>query len=210
MQPRISTAIAKRFELPVLDFNWGKITDGTDIPPPLDPPVAKAHHAANQPGTQTLDVKNSNTPNSVAQSAPENGNLVGTKRAAEDTFISPVGSSRQGSLRRFFSRATIDNNHAEGQLRSSENGSVTSSSLPGSQSGLIVVDERKLKRGSTWFKRLKAADQTGRRASLFSDDTSRIVTPRDFSAPPPPMIPELDDLKNGGGSLGNDLFNHIK
>lgn len=235
-----------RFELPALNLNFGSITDGTDIPPPPDSPIEKpkpveqpkpvekkpvpadAPPKLDLPGI--IDTKKVEPvverPASVAQSTT-NGNLAGTKRAAEEISPSPsVSSNRPGSLRRLLSRTLLNNTFAEGQQQQQQHqqpppsaGNATvinGGSRPPSRAGASFVDERKSKRASGWFKRLRGGD-SNKRASLVFDHqpstpttTSTTMNPPKPSGPPPPMIPELTDLEKDHGSLGGDLFKNIK
>lgn len=201
-----------RFELPALNLDLGNITDGTDIPPPPKSPVEKP---ASKPAKKEEKPKaTSATDESEKTDGPEapavrgqNGNIAGTKRPADD--MPPSSGTlpdRQGSLRlrRLLSGTFLNNSYAEGQL--------SSGSRPPSRGGSSFMDERKSKRSSGWFKRLRGGDS--KRSSLIfeqgSDRNGSISTPKKPSGPPPPMIPELKDLEKDEGSLGGDLFKNIK
>ncbi|KAM0561174.1 hypothetical protein ACHAPJ_003678 [Fusarium lateritium] len=224
-----------RFQLPALNLNFGSITDGTNIPPPPDSPVQKVptppqtpppvkevktepeKEAVKEPVQDTYskviedDSKDTPQPSITASS---NGNLAGTKRYAdEDAPLSPAASSRQGSIRRLFSRTMLNNSYAEGQI--SSNGSVPAGGLarPASQGGASYLDERKSRRTSGWFRRMRTGDSvTNKRAStmFMEEEPPRAPTPKKPSGPPPPMIPELSDIEKDNGSLGSDLFKNIK
>ncbi|KAF4445707.1 hypothetical protein F53441_10581 [Fusarium austroafricanum] len=220
-----------RFQLPALNLNFGSITDGTDIPPPPESPVQKVptppqtpppvkdgkDEPNKEPGQDTHDSvaedvsKNTPQPSITASS---NGNLAGTKRYADDDApLSPAASSRQGSIRRLFSRTMLNNTYAEGQI--SSNGSVpatASLARPNSQGGASCLDERKSRRTSGWFRRMRTGETVpNKRAStMFMEEPPRAPTPKKQSGPPPPMIPELTDLEKDNGSLGSDLFKNIK
>ncbi|CAG9940793.1 unnamed protein product [Clonostachys rosea f. rosea IK726] len=102
----------------------------------------------------------------------------------------------------------------EGHLAS--NGGVAASidgSRPASRSGNSILDERKSKRASGWFKRLRGGES--KRSSLVlsqesTASTTTIPVTNKPSGPPPPMIPELKEFNKDEGSLGNDLFKNIK
>ena len=223
---------SSRFQLPALNLNFGSITDGTDIPPPPESPVQKVptppqtpppvkeakDEAPKQPAQDTYNSVTEDVSNSTPQpsvTASSNGNLAGTKRNADDDApLSPAASSRQGSIRRLFSRTMLNNSYAEGQI--STNGSVQSPppgyARPASQGGASYLDERKSKRTSGWFRRMKTGETTpNKRAStMYMEEAPRATTPKKQSGPPPPMIPELTDIEKDNGSLGSDLFKNIK
>lgn len=232
----------KRFELPALNFNFGSITDGTDIPPPLDSPVIEAKEpeptiahapAAAAAATPAPKIERKAVPSLITEAnqgqqgtgsatvekpTQSNGNIAGTKRRADDVPPSPATSGRQGSLRRLLSRTLLNNSYAEGHL-STTNGtngnaappSVASSSRPVSHSGNSFQDERKAKRSSGWFRRLRGGDSSKRSSMVFEQQQVPDMTRKASVNPPPPMIPELKDLEKDQGSLGGyDLFKNIK
>lgn len=205
-----------RFELPALNLNFGSITDGTNIPPPPDSPVKAPTPPATPPPISDATkingqdaLKNGGTEAGQGiKVSPTNGNLAGTKRAADDEVpLSPAASSRQGSIRRLFSRTKLNNSYAEGQLSSNGNLTPGTISRPDSRSGASFLDDRKSRRSSGWFRRLRSTDSV-KRSSLMFEQTP--TTPTKPAGPPPPMIPELKDLEKDDGSLGNDLFKNIK
>ena len=203
-------AASGRFELPALNLDFGSITDGTDIPPPPDSPVEKP---AEKPEASAKDKEAGKDAAAAEKTAGEkagaNGNLAGTKRPADDVPPSPTTSTRAGSIRRLLSRTLLNNSYAEGTARNG-NGEAAASvndSRPQSRSGGSFIDDRKAKRSSGWFRRLRGGES--KRSSLqFEQSTSS--TPTKASGPPPPMIPELKDLEKDDGGLGNDLFKNIK
>ncbi|KAF5019694.1 hypothetical protein F66182_8291 [Fusarium sp. NRRL 66182] len=230
-----------RFQLPALNLNFGSITDGTNIPPPPDSPVQKVptppqtpppakeakeelvkEETEKDPVQDTYSRVTEDAPKDTPQpsiTASSNGNFAGTKRYAdEDAPLSPAASSRQGSIRRLFSRTMLNNSYAEGQI--SSNGSVpaaaaaaaTSVARPTSQGGSSYLDERKSKRTSGWFRRMRTGETApNKRAStMFMEEPPHSPTLKKTSGPPPPMIPELSDLEKDNGSLGSDLFKNIK
>ncbi|KAK0390858.1 hypothetical protein NLU13_0361 [Sarocladium strictum] len=199
MPARVNDTPSSRFELPALDLNFGSITDGTDIPPPPDSPVQKE---PTPPQTPRLDAKANKQVKSVTKAAPltagkqatSNGNLAGTKRPADDVPPSPTASARPGK-----------------GIQSNGNGSVAASvSRPISRGGNSILDDRKSKRSSGWFKRL-TGDNTARRSSLmFEEGSSSPTTQTRPSGPPPPMIPELKEFEKEDNGFGSDLFKNIK
>lgn len=204
-----SSAAAKeqsgsKFELPTLDLQLGSLTDGTDIPPP--PPSPKKEVGPTPPHTPSATAENKEKGISGATNgqSKKNGTIIttGTKRPADDIPLSPALSqaSRQGSIRRLFSRTVLNNSYAEGEAET--NG------RPASRSNTSILDEKKAKRSSGWFRRFKSGDPDKRSSSILGDSKRP-------AGPPPPMIPELSALDAkidvaDDGTLGNDLFKNIR
>jgi hypothetical protein len=168
--------------------------------PPQTPPAGDKKEAKNadEAVDQKANVQNTNGTTTSA----------GTKRPADDTPLSPALSGRQGSIRRLFSRTVLNNNFVEGDPQTNGNGAANGA-RPASRSDGSLLDEKKAKRGSGWFRRLRTGDTTGKRSSLLYEDAKKPA------GPPPPMIPELSDLEakvnlQEEGSLGSDLFKNIK
>ncbi|KAI1457332.1 hypothetical protein F4805DRAFT_182117 [Annulohypoxylon moriforme] len=203
-----ATSSAKRFELPALEFTFGSLTDGTDIPPPLPSPKEEVPSPPKTPTPQPIEVEKKQEVNGTTNghgTAPNKPELtaipasIGMKRLAEDVPASPTLSSR-GSLRRLLSKTLL--NHAY-----DEQGSMLSpgTSRPPSRTASSIADERKSKRSSGWFKRLRTNDHTNKRASQIFEE------PKKPLGPPPPMIPELSALETKVDThLGDDLFKEIK
>ncbi|KAI1806944.1 hypothetical protein F4811DRAFT_85814 [Daldinia bambusicola] len=247
-----ATSSAKRFELPALDFHFGSLTDGTDIPPPPpSPPSLKEEvqkevpreevpkeevpketvpkketpkeEVPSPPKTPLLDeVEKKETNGAVnghgtSPSKPELNTVPannGVKRPAEDGPASPAShaSSHRGSLRRLLSRNLLNNAYDEqGSLLS-----PTASSRPPSRTASTITEEKKSKRASGWFKRLRSHDTSSKRASQIFDhhhhqQIEEPKEPKKPAGPPPPMIPELSALKTKVDThLGDDLFKEIK
>ncbi|KAI1154052.1 hypothetical protein F4825DRAFT_207692 [Nemania diffusa] len=212
---------SKRFELPALDLKFGSLTDGTDIPPPppspkeepQPPPQPKAAVAVAKREAEKVEEKEKQ-PKAVAANGATNGTTtpkkpdisvttnVGVKRTADEVPISPAPSSR-GSLRRLLSKTLL--NHAY-----DEQGSTTGqspSSRPPSRTASIVAGEKKAKRSSGWFRRLRSHDTSndGKPATFQFEDVTKKQ-----AGPPPPMIPELSALETKiDTQLGDDLFKGI-
>ncbi|KAH7157489.1 hypothetical protein B0J13DRAFT_171131 [Dactylonectria estremocensis] len=204
--------LASRFELPALNLNFGNITDGTNIPPPPDSPVLKVPTPPQTPPPAEVNKKVKEV-NEESKPASTNGNLAGTKRSAEDAVpLSPAASSRQGSIRRLFSRTTLNNSYVEGQSQSNGSLTIANGARPTSQSGSSFADDRKSKRSSGWFRRIRTGDSSSKRAStvLVEGAPPTPTFNKKPSGPPPPMIPEMADLEKDEGSLGTDLFKNIK
>jgi hypothetical protein len=207
---------AKRFELPALDFKFGSLTEGTDIPPP--PPSPIQEEAPTPPDTPKLAQQQQEgagatggkpkaaSPHSQLSSV----SIAGSKRRAEDGPASPTLSNRPGSIRRLFSRGLLNTAYANGDEPSQDG-------RPQSRSGNSVADSRKAKRSSGWFGRLRSNDSA---PNTNSNKTAMPLSPpatdeKKPMGPPPPMIPELSELNTKLGiqsdnTFGNDLFKNIK
>lgn len=209
---RNNGATNSRFQLPALDLNFGNITDGTDIPPPPASPILKAATPAEKPNPPPKDQqKDSSKPtNGGTKSTAANGKIAGSKRPADEELHSLAASSRPGSLRRFFSRALLNNNFTEGQLSPSGSGNVADG-RPASRSGVSLLDGSVSKRGSGFFRRLRSDQQLSKRSSLAFDSASATSNAPAKARPglPPPKIPELRNLEKDSG-FGSDLFKNIK
>ncbi len=125
--PETATAApaAKRFELPALEFKFASLTDGTDIPPPPPSPIREEPERPKTPPKEATNGDGANK-KEVANGAKANGNHAstspqstatskgGVKRPADDSPASPTLSSRQGSIRRLFSRNLLSSAYANG------------------------------------------------------------------------------------------------
>ncbi|EFX02915.1 hypothetical protein CMQ_2844 [Grosmannia clavigera kw1407] len=158
-----------------------------------------------------------------------NGSL---NRRVDRVPASPTLSAHAGSIRRLFSRnlmnAAYANAEAEG-LKNTPNSIDIHHSVarPNSRNTTGAIDERKSKRSSGWFRRLRGGGLTSssdsingdyavsKRASMVLEEAPKPAKPAKSPSPPPPMIPELAKLKakvevDDDGSLGSDLFKNIK
>ncbi|KAF9871557.1 hypothetical protein CkaCkLH20_10968 [Colletotrichum karsti] len=184
-----TTGTTKRFELPKLDFKFGSLTDGTDIPPPLPSPVQEVP-----------------TP-------PQ------TPRASETKDSEPAVQGKHNDKTNGHGPAVPNSPATTNEGESQPNGN----SRPMSRSQGSIVDEKKAKRSSGWFKRLRSHDSSPpqKRSSVVyehpnnSQTQNRPQSKPQVQGPPPPMIPELSALEakvdlTDGGSLGSDLFKNIK
>ncbi|KAL1853541.1 hypothetical protein VTK73DRAFT_9000 [Phialemonium thermophilum] len=229
----------KRFELPALDFNFSSLTEGTNIPPPLPSPVqeevltppktpaaeedkTQRNGAAATATTTTTGLAASSPQSNVTQTTTLSG---GTKRRADDNPASPTFSTRQGSIRRLFSKSLLNAAYVEGE-ESGAAGDGEEKTRPVSRTSSSFVDAKKSKRSSGWFSRLRSSEHSsssggggigGSSSNNNNKRASLIVTPPEKkpAGPPPPMIPELSELKSSLGvqdslSLGEDLFKDIK
>ena len=208
-----STATSHRFELPALDLKFGSLTDGTDIPPPapspkeevMPPPpkvVAKEGEKENVE-VQQPKVEANGTTNGTSPRKPDITvtTKVGVKRTADEVPLSPALSSR-GSLRRLISKTFL--NHAY-----DEQGSPTGQNVsrPPSRTASVLAEEKKAKRSSGWFRRLRSHDSANDDKPAHSQFESLNKKP---TGPPPPMIPELSALETKVDThLGDDLFKGI-
>ncbi|KAI1099312.1 hypothetical protein F4804DRAFT_87397 [Jackrogersella minutella] len=201
-----ATSKAKRFELPALEFKFGSLTDGTNIPPPLPSPKEEDPTPPKTPIPTEVEKKqevngtangHGTSPKKLLSAIPPN---IGIKRPAEDGPASPALSSR-GSLRRLLSRTLLNNAY-------DEQGSMLSpgTSRPPSRTASTIAEDRKSKRTSGWFRRLRTSDNhTNKRASQIFEEVKKPL------GPPPPMIPELSALETKVDThLGDDLFKGIK
>lgn len=152
-------ASTMRFELPALDFKFGSLTDGTDIPPPLPSPVKeeqdeetkkkKEETGPTPPDTPTTeDATNQQQQQQQRQQQQQqqgatNGKLdaatpsplsqhssvSGTKRRADDNPASPTRTSRPSSIRRLFSRGLLNTASANANANGSADGAAPSPGL---------------------------------------------------------------------------------
>jgi hypothetical protein len=207
---------ARRFELPVLDFKFS-LTEGTNIPPPQPSPVLRVPTPPLTPsleGPKTDDAATATNGASSSAAAtasePRQHVLTASKSPTDEHMpLSPALSSRQGSIRRLFSRNTLNSAYNDG---------AAGGSRPVSRAGTLSGgDERGgRRRTSGWFRRLRGVpdadeeDEDGPKSSdELSDDHHRTAT---LMGPPPPMIPEfgvLQTKRKSGDTWGNDLFKNI-
>ncbi|KAK5632290.1 hypothetical protein RRF57_008004 [Xylaria bambusicola] len=206
-----STATSQRFELPALDLKFGSLTDGTDIPPPppspkdeeMPPPPKVAAKEGREVESQQPKAEANGATNGTSPRKPDVivTTKVGVKRSADEVPLSPTLSSR-GSLRRLISKTFL--NHAY-----DEQGSTTGQNMsrPPSRTASVLVEEKKAKRSSGWFRRLRSHDSTSDDKSTHSQFES---LNKKLAGPPPPMIPELSALETKVDThLGDDLFKGI-
>ena len=209
-----SKPTSKRFELPALDFKFSSLTEGTDIPPPEESPVEEEEEDPKLPTTANGNSKKEDGVNAKPETSSP---ISGSKRSAQDELpSSPTLSSRPGSVRRLFSRSRMNAAYANGEQQ------PEAGARPPSRSNNSLADStKKAKRSSGWFSRFRsnASDDSG----IVVNDASRrssLPSPTEEKkpmGPPPPMIPELSELKSGldlreegTASFGSDLFKNIK
>jgi hypothetical protein len=219
------TVTSKRFELPALEFKFGSLTEGTDIPPPLPSPIEEKA-GPTPPDTPTAGKKQQDetkaangkpaalaSPQSQASSNTSGG---GTKRPAEDSPASPTLSARPGSIRRLFSRGLLNSAYAHGDEHNNTSTGPDGRPLsPGSSS--VADSSRRAKRSSGWFGRLRGdnAPANNKAAATPLSPASTTTNEKKATGPPPPMIPEISELKSKLGvpdenGFGSDLFKDIK
>ncbi|KAH6630311.1 hypothetical protein B0J18DRAFT_96761 [Chaetomium sp. MPI-SDFR-AT-0129] len=213
MSPQTDLAVAPattskgQFELPALDFKFGSLTDGTDIPPPLPSPIQEEGAGPTPPDTPRKAAQKKLEGKDTASGKPSPISTAGIKRRAEDNPASPTLSTRPGSIRRLFSRNLLNAAYANGN-------EPAQNSRPPSRSGSIMTDAKKARRSSGWFGRLRGSEPAQNK--VVAAPLSPPVTQESQSTgPPPPMIPELTELNTKLGiqnptSFEGDLFKDIK
>jgi hypothetical protein len=213
-----STTITNRgrFELPVL-APLDSLTAGTDIPPPLESPVeAKTFELPTTPetekttsGTEDASSTGHTNANGIKITYPYNGR---GRKDDVDGPLSPASSTKPSSIRRFLSRRSLNSSYNNGS-----NNIATEDDLgfrPESPSAFSTVSRASInkKRSSSWFRRFTGSglsESGNKRTSIVYEEEKAV-------GPPPPKLPELNQLKakveeNDGGSLGaEDMFKNIK
>lgn len=200
----------KRFELPVLDFKFGSLTDGTDIPPPLPSPVQEVPTPPKTPTETDLEKTKATNGHSnghngvkdleVSPQSDMTSTTNGLRRSVDEGPVSPTHSNR-GSLRRLLSRTLLNNTYDE-----QASGGGQGASRPPSRMASTISEERKSKRSSGWFRRLRSHESgtASKRNSTQFEDVKK-------AGPPPPMIPELSAWNSEvDTTIGDDLFKEIK
>lgn len=227
-------ADTKRFQLPALDFKFGSLTEGTDIPPPLPSPVAEVPTPPKTPTEEGVEPKPKQETNGAANGVA-NGHTNGHADRAdaspepepaqppqpqsqqqkptstEENPSSPTLSSR-GSLRRLLSRSLLVQPNEDQASVAPQN-----SSRPPSRTASVVAEEKKTKRSSGWFRRLRSSDhgnannaQPSTRHSMHITEELNTNKPA-AAGPPPPMIPEMSKWETKvDTTIGDDLFKGIR
>ncbi|KAH8162565.1 hypothetical protein CIB48_g5681 [Xylaria polymorpha] len=191
------------FQLPALNLTFGSLTDGTDIPPPLPSPKEEEQQPPPPPPVQPettvkKEEKEEKAEDQQPKAEPANGATNGTTPRKPDIAITTnIGLN---ALRT--SKSIL--NHAY-----DEQGSIIGQGIsrPPSRTTSLLAEDKKAKRSSGWFRRLRSHDtgNDGRPASLQLESVSKKP-----SGPPPPMIPELSALETKvDTNLGDDLFKGI-
>lgn len=202
-----------RFELPVLG-PLDSLTDGTDIPPPLASPIEektfelpKTPESENVPATEVVQTNGHMNANGIKITYPYNGR---GRKDDVDGPLSPASSTRPSSIRRFLSRKSLNASYKNGNNTAIEE--ELGGFRPESPSGFSTMSRpsMKKKRSSSWFRKFTGGglgESANKRTSIVYEEKV---------GPPPPMLPELNQLKakvddNDEGSLGGeDMFKNIK
>ncbi|ROW13751.1 hypothetical protein VPNG_03499 [Cytospora leucostoma] len=207
-----------KFQLPALDFKFGSLTEGTDIPPPPPSPKQKPREKteAPQPTPKNAEVPSITT--NGTQKSPITATSNGLKKPAEEVPL-PVSRSSsnagQGSIRRLLSRNRLDSAYANGSSTVGDSGNHhhnVQDSRPASRSNVSVATEKQSKRASGFFRRFRSSDG---KVVVPADVRPVVASPPRTTGPPPPRIPEFKALGakvdlDDEGSLGDDLFKNIK
>lgn len=195
----------RKFQLPALDFKFGSLTEGTDIPPPLpSPKEEEPREKTKAPQSSSNDANVPSITTNGSQKPPETATSNGLKRPAEDVPLpsSPSSSTAgQGSVRHL-------------QLNKSN-------SRPGTGSNASIATDKQSKRASGFFHRFRSSNgkvvvPADVKPDVKPDVRPVVASPTRTTGPPPPMIPEFKslgskvDLGDDKGSLGDDLFKNIK
>lgn len=208
-----------RFELPQLTPLNFSLTDGTSIPPPPDSPIEEPVPASKDTTKTTEDA-------AIAASALAthngNGNVNGhgVYGRADDTPPMSPTSTKQGSIRRFISRKSLNTNYVNGTNDNASQEDLVSVYRPESAMSFASGRPGLMKKNSSgsWFKRLGSSSGRKRSDVILEEKNlpvQHVPAPAVTRGPPPPKLPELNQLKariadDDGGSLGKDLFKNIK
>lgn len=211
----------RKFQLPALDFKFGSLTEGTDIPPPL--PSPKEEEPREKTKAPQSSTKNGSAPSLTTngtQKSPETPTGNGLKRHAEDVPLpSSPGSSTagQGSVRRLLSRNRLDsvyaNGDSEADLHLNKPDSRPGTASNASNASFVTATDKQSKRASGFFHRFRSSNG---KVVVPADVRPAAASPTRTTGPPPPKLPEFKslgskvDLGDDKGSLGDDLFKNIK
>ena len=219
-------ADTKRFQLPALDFKFGSLTEGTDIPPPLPSPVTEVPTPPKTPTEEGVEPKPKQETNGAANGAangyadradaspvpepaeqPQPQPQQQQQPSTEENPSSPTLSNR-GSLRRLLSRSLlVQPNEDQASV------APQASSRPPSRTASVVAEEKKSKRSSGWFRRLRSSDHGNTHAQPNTRHSMHIAEELNTkpAGPPPPMIPEMSKWKTKVDTkIGDDLFKGIR
>ncbi|KAI0476167.1 hypothetical protein GGR56DRAFT_457636 [Xylariaceae sp. FL0804] len=212
----------KRFELPALNFKFGSLTEGTDIPAPLPSPKQEAPVQV-PPETPVTDEEPKKQENGATNGYGTYPNMEIDTSVSNTTLKRPLdvpaspAASNRGSLRRLLSKNLLNSAY-------DEQGSVAGLgvSRPPSRTASTIAEDRKSKRSSGWFRRLRSHDSSNAAKSSNVAKSSNAVKrtsqlpeepqepPKKPMGPPPPMIPELSALESKvDTNMGDDLFKGI-
>ncbi|KAK2624849.1 hypothetical protein QTJ16_006042 [Diplocarpon rosae] len=207
-------SLSGRFEIPqITPINYS-LTDGTGIPPPPDSPVEERLHVpAAAPASAMGDI-------SCAARHSQSATVTDGYESREHTSfvdtppMSP-SSTRQGSVRRFLSRKSLNTNYTDGTTSHEDLARIDRP-----ESAMSFASQRPSlakKKSRNWFKRLGSSNSS-KRTSVIYEDRKQQPLPQQAApvpvkkGPPPPKLPELKQFAKGeGGSLGaEDMFKNIK
>ncbi|CAL3971059.1 hypothetical protein PZA11_007423 [Diplocarpon coronariae] len=212
-------SLSGRFELPkIIPINYS-LTDGTGIPPPPDSPIEERPQVpAVPPASASGNISSAARHDQSATTT--NGYESRRRTSFVDTPPMSPSSTRQGSIRRFLSRKSLNANYTDGTTNM--NGSHEDlTRLDRPESAMSQRSNVVKKHSGNWFKRLGSSNSS-KRASVIYEDKKQQQPPQPpplkvapvpvKKGPPPPKLPELKQLVKGdGGSLGaEDMFKNIK
>lgn len=200
---------SKRFTLPALNFHFDSLTDGTSIPAPLPSPVQEVPTPPKTPSPEDVEMKeaavtgaHTNGSDTSPKSDTTGSTVAALKRPIGEGPTSPTYSSR-GSLRRYLSKSLLNTTYDEQGANGGPGGS-----RPPSRTASVITGERKSKRGTGWFRRLRSSESSNKRNSVAQFEQVPVEVKK---GPPPPMIPELSSWESKvDPAIGDDLFNEIK
>lgn len=192
-----------RFELLALSPINYSLTEGTSIPPPPDSPVEETPPAPAPP----KPVEKASRPPPVDTNG--NGAFDGRGRSTVTTIASPMSPTssvrRPSSIRNFLARKSL----APGD-GSNYDGSADEFERPDSPASFRSGGPNLVKKKS-WFRRLSSVPRSG---TVYENEQEPEQTRP--AGPPPPMLPELNELKakipegDDGGFGGESLFKNIR
>ncbi|KAH7311993.1 hypothetical protein BKA65DRAFT_158428 [Rhexocercosporidium sp. MPI-PUGE-AT-0058] len=207
-----------RFELPKLTPINYSLTDGTGIPPPPDSPIEESVPAAASASENTTATTNGQSSTATnGNGAAYEGRGRTTTNADEQPPMSPASSTRQGSIRRFLSRKSLNTNYTNGTNTNASQEDLAARP----ESAMSFASQRPSlakKKSGSWFKRLGSSNGSKRTSIIYEDKKPGASAPAMpvKKGPPPPKLPELNQLKakiadDDEGSLGaEDMFKDIK
>ncbi|RDW66806.1 hypothetical protein BP5796_09555 [Coleophoma crateriformis] len=213
-----------RFELPALTPISYSLTEGTDIPPPPDSPIEEPPipPAPVAPRATTPDTRK---PASPAYTKGSNGSTndvfdggYGRSNIEIHAPLSPASEKRPSSIRRLFSRKSLNQNYTNGTNGNESNENLHAANIQRPESSLSFLERPGLikKKSGSWFKRLGGSDTGNRASMIFDSKISEEEKPMSIKkGPPPPKLPELNQFKakvqaDQGSFGGADLFKNIK
>lgn len=221
MSPREDGA-NERFNLPVLG-PLDSLTDGTNIPPPLDSPVSMRTTFLAE-----VTEPDHNSPPAAQASLHDRDTapVQGTRGRTQTPPPSPAPTSagRPSSIRRFLSRKSMNFNYNDVADATSPQESPEAPGSPGAYSTASERPTIKSKRsGSGWFRRLaggggadmRTLKEEKQRASTLYVPDGGLSRTEHVEEKPAPKLPELSQLKAGLGNQensldGEDMFKNIR